>query len=489
MASLKRLLSLANGYPSAIPVPVLATIPDLPTHWPDFARLLQIRSAGKVVPFDPYPYQIEVIEAIEKAQNITICKSRQMGMSELICSYLLMRALTEPGFAAVVFSKTQKDSSDLGGRIRDMALSLGDRCPPFETESKTQLRWLGLGRLEFLPVTARAARAIPSVSVAFFDEEAFIDGVQGVYQAAAPTLAMLGDRGKIINNSTPNGKQGLYWDLLSSDGQDADRVMLAIQEIRKPENPAIQIWGDAGETKILLHYHGHPVYGQDPDWPARTRAKLKMTLAQWKQEFELDFLESGALVFDGDAVDRCATGIFLPALPGRSYLAGTDPSFGGGDAFVTQVWDITERPYSLVASYSAAHKSNDANLANTAQLYYEYRPAVAAVETNGGGSLILQELAKSCQWLRLEPVHTTAMSKLINTDRLALMLEREALQFPLNSGFHRECRHFIERQSGKSRVREAESGHHDDEVMAAGVAFACLELATGANWIDGLLGD
>jgi phage FluMu gp28-like protein len=48
-----------------------------------------------------------------------------------------------------------------------------------------------------------------------FDEAGFIDGIDGVYQAAMPTLSMLGDRGKVIFNSTPNGKTGLFYRLLS----------------------------------------------------------------------------------------------------------------------------------------------------------------------------------------------------------------------------------------------------------------------------------
>lgn len=488
MASLNRLRSLATNYPSPVALPTVV-IPDLPMDWPIFARRLKIRSGDQIVQFDPYPEQVAIVDAIDRSQNTVICKSRQLGISEMVCSYLLKRALREPGFFGVVFSKSQPDSSALAKRIKFMAKSLEDDCPPFSSENKNELVWEGLGGLIFLAPTERAGRSIASVSVIFYDEGAHIFNFEELYGAASPSSVLLGDRRKIITCSTPNGRQGLYWNLLSNDGEEAHRVEAAIKRVTNPALPAIEIWEEGKDTKIFLHYHDHPVYGADPEWPAKTRKDMKLTEAKWRQEFELDFHESGALVFDGEAVDRCATGIFLPALPGHSYLAGTDPSFGGGDAFVTQVWDITERPYSLVATYSASHKSNDANLANTARLYYEYRPTVAGIEANGGGALILQELAKACPWMKLEGVHTTAMSKLINTDRLALMLEREGLMFPPASGFHRECRHFIERVSGKSRVREAESGHHDDEIMAASVAFACLEIATGANWIDGLLGD
>jgi hypothetical protein len=468
------------------PVYFIAT-PTVPTDWLEFVVLLHIKSAGEIVPFVPYDYQVEIIRAIEAAQNVTICKSRQMGISELICSYLLMRALTEPGFSAVVFSKTQADSSALGVRISEMAKSLSFLCPEFENDSKTHLKWVGFGQIYFLPVTARAARSIPSVSVIFYDEMAFIEGIEAVYSAAAPTLSMLGDKAKIINNSTPNGKQGLYWELLSSDGKEGDRVIAEIERIRKPENPTVAIWGSAKDTKILLHYHGHPIYGKDPEWPEKERQNKKLRMPQWRQEYELDFLESGALVFDSESVEKCANGIYLPPIPGHDYLAGTDPSFGGGDSFVTQVWDITVQPFALVARYSANHRSNDANLLGTIDLYRRYQPTVAGVETNGGGALVLQELIKVCPWVKLIGVHTTGVSKIINTDRLGLLMERSMLLFPPDSDYHYQCKHFVERASGSSRKREAEQGYQDDEIMAAAVAFACLGEAQEGNWIYALI--
>jgi hypothetical protein len=100
--------------------------------------MVNIQTSGTVQPFDPYGFQVDLIQTIEENQNTVICKSRQMGISETICCWLLMRSLTEPGFSAVVFSKTQADSSELGRRIREMAISLGSLCPQLSSESATK---------------------------------------------------------------------------------------------------------------------------------------------------------------------------------------------------------------------------------------------------------------------------------------------------------------------------------------------------------------
>lgn len=471
-----------------------AVTSQLPANWTEFASLTKIKSAGQVVPFVPYDFQDELIRTIEANQYTCIIKSRQLGISETICSWLLMRALTEPGFTAVVISKTQKDSSDLSDRVKRMANSLGDKCPVFESESKTKLAWVGLGSIEFLASTPRAARSIPSVSVLLLDEAGFIDKIDQIYQAASPTLAMVGEKAKVVMCSTPNGKQGLFWEILGSEGEDSDRIIRECQAIRQ-SNSIVPFDRLSHHTrflrcgdwaKVLLHWRSHPIYGVDPDWATKQRVKLRLTQRQWNIEYELELAESGSLVFDSDLIDVAAKGCWVSPLS-RNYLAGIDPNFGGDDFFVTQVWDVTDLPYQLVAEYRNNRRSKDYNLAQTLKLLDDYNPAVTSCETNGGGSLILEELTKLRSHLTILGVATTATSKICHTDRIGLLLERNALVFPQECSFNQEAKHFVETTNGKTRSRAAESGYHDDGVMAAAIAFANLDRAIAANWMDVLM--
>lgn len=418
----------------------------LPTDWPTFAPCVNIQSGGRIVPFNAYPFQVDLVRQIEQSPNTIICKSRQMGISETVCSWLLMRALTEPGFSGVVFSKTQKDSSDLGARIRNMAVSLGNLCPEFKSESLLKLAFEGFGQLVFMPVTARAARGIPSVSVLFFDEAAFIEGIEGVYQAAVPTMSMLGDRGRVIFNSTPNGKSGLFYDIWTGDGDD---------------------W-----NKVELHYSLHPVYAQNPNWAEATKAKRKLTEAQWQQEFELNFSESDVNVFLEELIVRGSRGQWAPPQTRRFYFMGVDTATGGADYFCAQVWDVTEKPYSLVAEYRQRRKTLDYNLAQTAELVDAYGPILVNVESNAAGQVALETLLQMRPAFRFEGINTTQASKRINTDRLVLLLERDEIIYPADSVMVGEMRNFCQNEKGG---REAAPGHHDDTIMAAAIAFALLE--------------
>ena len=396
-----------------------------------------------------------------------------------------MRSLTEPGFSAVVFSKTQADSSELGRRIREMAISLGSLCPQLSSESATKLAFKRLGRIHFLPVTARAARGIPSVSVVLFDEAGFIDGIDGVYQAAMPTLSMLGDRGKVIFNSTPNGKTGLFYRLLSGGVDEPARVRDALDQIRLPvpsnnivpfsrsNRPNTRSWVHRKWAKVFLHWRAHPVYGSDPEWAEKTRIERQLTETQWNQEYELDFAEGQRSVFKLDLFEVAESDTFAEPKWQHQYLVGIDPSFGGDDFYTVRVWDVTCFPYTLAAEFKENRKSKDYYIARTIDCIEPYEPSLIAVETNSGGALYQQELIKERpEWL-VEGVNMNNASKILHTDRLVLLLERNQLQAPAEA--LEEYKHFVESIDGSTRRREAESGHHDDSVMADAVAFAKLD--------------
>lgn len=453
-----------------------------------FAPMVKIQTSGTVLPFKPYDFQSHLIITIDENSQTVVVKSRQMGISETICCYLLMRAVTEPGFAAIVFSKTQDDSAKLGKRIRDMALSLGSMCPDLATESAKKLAFKKLGGIDFLPVTARSARGIPSVSVIFFDEAAFIDGIDGVYQAAVPTLSMLGDKGKVIFNSTPNGRSGLFYRLMISGPDDKKRSIQACKDIGISSNNIqpferlqrhTQQWVTKNWTKVFLHWRVHPVYGKDPDWADKTRVDRQLTQSQWDQEYELAFSEGSTSVFPPELVEASAVGDWAEPVSGRSYVMGIDPAFGGADSFVAQVWSVHRGQYSLVSEYSAARTSKTININRVIELVDKYKPINANIETNSGGGIILEDLIKKRSRINWGEVSTGNRSKIENTDRIVLMLERQQLEFPEDSNLSKEMPHFVEQIGAKmratTRTRSAESGFHDDSVMACAITFANIE--------------
>lgn len=475
--------NLSAGYQSAILKALLYQIQEHSdrTMFELFGPMVKVESGGTVVSFAPYDYQSDLIRRIEENTKILITKSRQMGVSETVCCYLLMRAITEPGFKAIVFSKTLDDSVALGRRIRNMAESLGALCPEPISKSDKKLSFKKLGSILFLPGTSKSARGIPSVSVIFFDEAAFINEIDGIYQAASATTSMVKDA-KIIFNSTPNGQAGLFYRLMVSGVDEKKRAFAACKSIAQAQNTIeafrrkehhTQSWVFSGWCKIFLHWRAHPVYGEDPDWAERKRESLQLTQAQWDQEFELSFKEGSSVVFPPELVEAAAIGQWQKPVAGGVYLIGIDPGFGGADHFVVQVWRKQGRTHSLVAEYRKAYASKSINIHEAKQLIKCYKPTSVNIETNSGGALISEDLHEACPGMSFNEVVTSNRSKIVNTDRLILMMERYELEFPMDSPIAQEMSHFVETITPTGlRSRSAETGQHDDSIMAAAIAMA-----------------
>lgn len=434
--------------------------------WPDFARRTWIRTGGTVAPFDPYPYQVDLVRSINEHPNTIINKSRQMGASETVCSYLLCRALTERGFAAVIFSKTQQDASELGRRVRAMANSIEGESIRYLTDSNTQIAIEGRGTLYFLPASPRAARGIPSCSVLFMDEGAFLDGAAEIYRGAMPTLSMVGDAAKVIVTSTPDTELDWFGQLWHQ-GTPADWYEYVRRRQISELNARLALVKDSW-NRVAIHYSQHPIYGRDANWAKDTRESRRMTQSAWDSEYELAFGATDTQVFPSDLVRRAARGHWRECGSiGRTYVIGVDPNAGGNDYFTAIVLDITEKPYEVVGMYHENGKSTDYSLRHVKALIEDYLPERVIVEKQAMGAVIAEALSNILPNYAIETFNTSRPSKIVATDRVLFLLEHDDLIFP-EGVISDELRAFQQKESGN---REAASGAHDDTVMA--LAFAC----------------
>ena len=129
---------------------------NISNNWLDFARKCKIRSGGNVVYFDPYQYQIDLVNLMIN-HSVCVVKSRQLGISETITNFMLWRACLNPGYLGLVFSKTQTDSSLIARRMKRMIESLGLKTA---TENLTDIEINGGGRILFRNSNPDSARGI-----------------------------------------------------------------------------------------------------------------------------------------------------------------------------------------------------------------------------------------------------------------------------------------------------------------------------------------
>lgn len=446
--------------------------------WAEFARKTLIRSGRKLVPFDPYHYQERMVELIQAHYGTVAIKTRQMGFTELVASYFLWEAKDNPAYLAVVFSKTQSDTANIARRVRTMSASHPDI--ELETENLKDLKLKNGGRIVFKASTTHGARGLESVSAILFDECAFVPDIEEIYGSALPSTEMLGEDARIILLSTPNGAKGFYYQRAAESNGDRD-LLTVCRQVREGEVDPVQWWvDDGGWVKFVVHWRAHPIYSQRPDYLETIKKRQKLTEAQLQREYNLSFDEASNALFQPALVHAAATGEWLPVRQQRQYLCGIDPSFGGEDYFVCQVWDCTEPPYSKVAQFRENRRSKDYYRDQCIRLFDEYKPVAIAVEQNAGGSLYIDEFIALRPNFKIVPVLTTQRSKLVNTDRLVLLLERGHLRFPPDDPMIEEMVNYQEtvNETTGNRKREAAFGYNDDTVMAPAVAFTQLEALT-----------
>jgi hypothetical protein len=280
--------------------------------------------------------------------------------------------------------------------------------------------------------------------------------------------------------STPNAKQGLYYETLVEN--NGDRSLLDIcRQMREQHIEPYQEWVDAqGWGKAIIHWRAHPIHGLNDRYLEEVKQKQKITDAQVQREYNLSFDDStGGVLFSVEAVDRQAIGGWSGPIAGHKYIIGVDPNFGGSDRFVSQVWDITSGVCSLVAEYAEAQRSVELSNYEVLKQCQQYRPVMVGVEGNSGGKVVLENLSKRDPYTRFVGIQTTRVSKVTNTDRIAIAIEQGEAIYPPGWEGIREFKSF------SLREREAVTGH-DDRVMAMAVAFAVLgEAIIPSNISDG----
>jgi len=434
----------------------------IPELWEDFAPLTKIRSGAKIVDFIPYDYQVKLISDIEKNSLITIAKTRQLGITETISNYFLHKALKFDGYLAVIFSKTQSDTSNIAKRLRRQIESLGVST---KTDSLTDIVFKQGGRILFRNSTAYGSRGLESVSDILFDECSFIDDIEEIYKSAIPTTSMNADKAKIILLSTPNGQSGFYYDKLQLDGLNVIDTCKAICELNIPP---YQCYSIKGKATIFIHWLAHPEYSQIENYLDLIRDKFDLSSEIVEQEYNLSFTSSDSIVFPPELIARICKGEKETIKDdSANYYIGIDCSGMGNDYTVATVLKEVEGEYFLVEWYRNRKKTSDYNILQIVNLIEKYSPQCLGIEINGLGQIYYEQLVKltDCQ---IEKITTNQSNKVGNITRLILAMEQNIISIPRNSPFYQE---FFDFRSYGEQYR-AISSKNDDCIMSLAITLA-----------------
>lgn len=317
-----------------------------------------------------------------------VAKSRQIGISQTVAFEVAHEALQ--GGTAVVISRNGEQAA----LFLDYVYTALSDCPhpPYTSENAQSLELANGGKVITQPATRSAGRGIPATLVVI-DEQAWQEYARLIYTAVLPMLAETG--GRLIILSTPNGQTNLFAELWQAAQRDG-----------------------ASWSPHFLPWHVHPTWRDTPDWEAARRDELGDEA--FAQEHGVDFLRSGANVFDPAEIERMWRGTLRAAIPGHKHVKGWDIA-RKQDAFVGFAIDISTSPFEVVHFERHLRLSYPDQAATIERVHAAY-PGDTWVESNGVGDPLIQFLG-----IVVREFTTTALTKRNAIDALKLLMQRDEL--------------------------------------------------------------
>lgn len=454
----------------------------VPTEYKDFCKYLQpSKTTFDFVEYSPFDYQVAVADSLEdgRVKTVNVYKSRQTGLSEFICSYILFKFLkaakTGDQFSVLVYSTTQKDATALGDRMLIMYNNLIRgieedgvivRGPDFDRDSATE-KTINGGRSKVTFMATTGGRGTPAVDLVVVDESDFIPDIGKVLKAAKPTLGASG--GKIITITTPNGEGGYACKELNSI--NSVEFEQAIQFAKEEGSKGWTTFTDANRANVgvIVHYSAHPYY--DSDWAKTQKEELKYDDQSWAQEYELSTIASGSMYFNHADAEQCYQLVSTLKSDYRNIVIGVDPSGSGRDKTAITIWGerASDGIKILIEEFYDSEIGTIATTEKIYEFYLKYFPSAVVIESNGVGyslpELVENKLDGLCE---VHAVNTSATHKAGILQLMRSEMYSRRVGYKQSSNFRSELFNFLQKEQASGKFKyEARTGFFDDAIMSS----------------------
>jgi hypothetical protein len=227
--------------------------------------------------FHPDPDQARVLDPSVRRGILNCC--RQWGKSTTVAVLAVWEAFYHPGSLTIVASPSARQSAEFVRKAAAFLRSLGIR-PRRDGDNPISLALPNGSRIAGLPGNEDTIRCFSNVALLLIDEASRVPAE--LYQAVRPMVAA-NERAAIWLMSTPNGRQGFFYDEWTAPDSDWIRI----------ETPATRC------PRI------RPAFLEEE--------RRHMTGQQFRQEYLCEFIAADFAYFDPEAVDDAFRGTGLPA--------------------------------------------------------------------------------------------------------------------------------------------------------------------------------
>lgn len=357
----------------------------------NYAKIVSLDEG--VVPFNPFPYQERMIDAIHKNKNTLGKLFRQAGKSTIVAAYFAWYVLFNDNKTAVILANKQAIAIEIFGRVQFIIENLPKWLQQGVVEWNKKSLVLENGSRCIAAATSASAVRGMSVNLLLLDEFAHLQPnlAEEFVASVFPTLSS-SESSKLVIISTPNGLNHYHklWVEAVNGTNDFKTV-----EGKWQENPK-----------------------RTSEWAESMRKKLGEV--KYRQEIECTFEGSSYTLVDGAKLatlplarpiyDKDSLEVFVAPQKDRTYVITVDVSRGRHmDYSAFAVTDVTEMPYQVVATY----KDNTISTLEYPHLIYntakQYNDAFILIEINDLGEEVSNTIWHEYEY---ENVYFTAGNEL-----------------------------------------------------------------------------
>jgi len=456
-------------------------------HFMPFVKIVEPGTG--MVSLQEWPHLMETQATIAAHTRIVLAKSRQIGMTTLLSSYVLWHASFTPNALALVFSKGERDAWEFLSKSRATYEFLPPELqePLGETNNREQMSFASGSRIITLPSTEAAGRGL-NPTLVVMDEADFHEYLDAAYNAVKPGLD--DNDGQLIVTSTVNPYkmaslfQTLY---LSAPNNGFKRLFYGWRARPTRDND----WYAERKSQYpdqALFQKEHPETEEEAFAPTRAIAAFDLdVLTLMKQDVR-------------EPIERITTNngvqanIYQPFQPGKRYCAGTDTSHGTGHDYAVTVIIDAVTGYIAADIYSQVLNPQQLSVASV-ELLNMYDSPIWGIEDNDWGILTIttaQELryrklyyrdADHPGWHTYDSAGMSNGSRYVLWGDLIEAIHLRAITVPNGEGLSQFFT-VIRNPDKRGRI-EAQSGTHDDYPMAVGIAWQLRQYARPAAGENG----
>ncbi len=376
---------------------------------------------SETVPFKLFRHQKRVIRGYERHKKNVVQKYRQGGITSVSCAYMAwLLTFHDKIKVAVVADRLNLTKKQIFKPIADLVNSVPAwmRITATESDSQEYKIYDNGAELMALAATADGLRGF-SPDFLFVDEAAYLAFGEEFMSSAKGTLSV---NGRIVLNSTPKGRDPVYW--ATYDSAINRRNSYNVVEIFWYEDPRFSkglVWVK-GTDKIENPGEGLEVekrnaqlrkqgYKPTNQWYQEMSAEYEFDAKRIAQEIEGNFIGSGGTMIDDEHIIRiedeqvnkkpdCDREIdpdghywqWDKPVRGGKYFVGVDVCYGGTDYHAVQV--VKEEPDCLI---QVAEFQTRIPIESLPELVYkiavDYNHALVVVDVTGGsGATVIQGL-------------------------------------------------------------------------------------------------